>query len=309
MPETKYTYSVASDMPGGAINAGNLLAELSISSIVTALERIDLDGDVLDIIYKDALSAGDKTTLDGDATGPAGGLLAAHDNSPSAPRQVVHLDSPHTNVDDLPYAIPKASGLGYVLNDRDVLIKTATFDNDDAVADYKVDPSNHSQNDWGEAKQLGTFKPSDPNDPDGPMVACADDQDALASGTLSLFEYQAMDVSVSGTPIPYEISGGSLYVNLHGESLGADAAEKEQHRIYAVGAPDIPEAAGGSLHLFDGYLLPWDQDWLPAQSTDAFRLDPTLSVHASKVRVWVYYPAGLGTRTHILRLKLYRKNV
>ena len=80
MAETTYTYSISADMPGGAVSTSNLDAEIRTSSIVTALERIDVTGDVLDIIFKDSLSAGDKTILDGDTTSPAGGLLADHDS-------------------------------------------------------------------------------------------------------------------------------------------------------------------------------------------------------------------------------------
>jgi len=78
---TKYIYSIASDFPGAAANTTKLQTEIQASSIVTALDRIDTAGDVLDIWFKDALSTADKTTLDNDATGPSGGLIAAHDNT------------------------------------------------------------------------------------------------------------------------------------------------------------------------------------------------------------------------------------
>lgn len=107
MAETTYTYSVASDMPGGAVNIGKLADEIQASSIVTALERIDLAGDVLDVIFKDALSAGDKTTFDGDTTGPAGGLLAAHDNTASLPdTQTVKLDTTEKHIVEIQEVSP-----------------------------------------------------------------------------------------------------------------------------------------------------------------------------------------------------------
>lgn len=81
MPVTTYTYSIAADFPGGAANSGRLDLEIRASSIVTALEGITVSGDVIDVVFKDALASGDKTTLDGDTTGPAGGLIAAHDSS------------------------------------------------------------------------------------------------------------------------------------------------------------------------------------------------------------------------------------
>ena len=91
---TKYTYSIANDFPGGKANSDNLTTEIAASSIVTALDRIGITGDVIDIWFKDALSAADKTTLDNDTTGPAGGLIAAHDNSASIiPDQVSLVNS------------------------------------------------------------------------------------------------------------------------------------------------------------------------------------------------------------------------
>jgi len=103
---TKYTYSIVSDFPGGAINTTNLAAEIQASSIVTALDRIDTAGDVDEIWFKDALSASDETTLDNDAAGPAGGLIAAHDNSATAqPAQDVAITN-HPSVQ-----IRKPSGL------------------------------------------------------------------------------------------------------------------------------------------------------------------------------------------------------
>lgn len=80
---TSYTYSIASDFPGGKANSGNLVLEIQQSSIVTALSGINTDGDVLIIFFKDVLSATDKTTLDGNTAGPAGGLIAVHNNSAS----------------------------------------------------------------------------------------------------------------------------------------------------------------------------------------------------------------------------------
>ena len=91
MAATKYTYNVSSDFPNSKVNLSTIQGEITSSSIVIALERIDsiggfilknvLTGGSIDIWFKDALSAGDKTILDGDVAGPAGGLIAAHDNS------------------------------------------------------------------------------------------------------------------------------------------------------------------------------------------------------------------------------------
>lgn len=109
MAATKYTYNVANDFPGGKVNLSRLQVEIASSSIVTALDRVNssqgsINGDVLtggtlNIWFKDSLSAGDKTTLDGNASNPAGGLIASHDNSASiAVNQVEVTNTPNVTI-------------------------------------------------------------------------------------------------------------------------------------------------------------------------------------------------------------------
>jgi hypothetical protein len=91
MPEQKYTYSISADFPDGAVHTGRLDAELRAATFSSAsFLRLDGEGNALDVIFSGALSGADKTTLDGDATGPAGGLIAAHDNSPMS-QDVVYV--------------------------------------------------------------------------------------------------------------------------------------------------------------------------------------------------------------------------
>ena len=109
MAETTYSY-VAADFAGSKLNPTNLAAEIRASAIVTALDRIDTAGGVssqgviigptgVDIVLKDALSAGDKTLLDGDTAGPAGGLIAASDNGPSpSDLQEVAIEGGNTQI-------------------------------------------------------------------------------------------------------------------------------------------------------------------------------------------------------------------
>lgn len=109
MAATKYTYNVASDFPNGKVNLSRFQDEIALSSITIALDRIDtiggsiskdvLTGGSIDIWFKDALPTADETTLDGDAAGPAGGLIAAHDNSVSVPLDQVEVaNSPSVSV-------------------------------------------------------------------------------------------------------------------------------------------------------------------------------------------------------------------
>lgn len=78
---TKYTYSISQDFPGSAVDTDNLASEVQASSIVIAYDRIEVVGDVIDIWFKDVLSAADKIVLDGNEETPEG-LIAAHDNVP-----------------------------------------------------------------------------------------------------------------------------------------------------------------------------------------------------------------------------------
>jgi hypothetical protein len=91
MAQTKYTYSIAVDTANALLAEDSLKKEIEDSSIIIALDYIAALGDVLDIYMKDALSTGDKTTLDAIVTSHEGvGLasdptLVAIDSEPAAP--------------------------------------------------------------------------------------------------------------------------------------------------------------------------------------------------------------------------------
>src|SRR5574338_92962 len=74
MPATKYTYSISTDFPNQIVATDRLSVEIDNSAIVTALDYINTSGDDCDIWFKDALSGGDQTILDG--------LVAAHTGEP-----------------------------------------------------------------------------------------------------------------------------------------------------------------------------------------------------------------------------------
>jgi len=90
MAKTTYTYNITNDLPGGKVHSGNLHTEIEASGITTVLKGINtngggfsngvITGGTLKIVFADALSAGDKTTLDNNLTGPSGGLLASNIN-------------------------------------------------------------------------------------------------------------------------------------------------------------------------------------------------------------------------------------
>jgi hypothetical protein len=60
---TKYTYSVSTATPNHKVASDRLTAEIYASSIVVALDYINVSGDTLDIWFKDVLSEADQATL------------------------------------------------------------------------------------------------------------------------------------------------------------------------------------------------------------------------------------------------------
>lgn len=89
---TKYTYSVANDTANGAVANWVLKQEILASAIPTAPKDVNVAGDVLDVWMKDALSAGDQTTL--------GNVVAAHAGVQT------QLSMPHTS-DGKPIFLPQ----------------------------------------------------------------------------------------------------------------------------------------------------------------------------------------------------------
>jgi hypothetical protein len=72
MAATKYTFSIANDTANGIVNVDALGNEIAASAIVTAFDYPNTAGDVLDLWFKDPLSAGDQTVLAGVVSAHAG---------------------------------------------------------------------------------------------------------------------------------------------------------------------------------------------------------------------------------------------
>lgn len=70
MAISKYSFSVSTDFSNQKVNLAGLTQDIQASSIVTAIDHIDLEGDDCDVWFKDALSIDDETTL--------GTVVAAH---------------------------------------------------------------------------------------------------------------------------------------------------------------------------------------------------------------------------------------
>ena len=99
----QYTYSITTDFVGlteSSIDVPSLKTAIQNSAIVTAYDYTNISGDAVDIFFKDTLSAGDETILDG--------LVAAHTGVPATePSQTVNIGntlnlSPNTQVNTFP---------------------------------------------------------------------------------------------------------------------------------------------------------------------------------------------------------------
>jgi hypothetical protein len=307
---TTYTYSLSLDAPGGAINSDRLTTAIRAASGITiALDSISTDAgaNTFSIAFRDVLPAADRAVLDG-GTGaggtngspsgvhPAGGLIASTSNAPNTPvtQPVEVTNQPRMRDDGVIYAVPKPSGFGLVMCDRDIRINACIVDPAAALEDLKVNTQNNKEEPWGEMSLVGVFK-----DSAGTMVACANQAEADLSGILSAWDYTAKS---GGVPISYEIRDGLIYVD---SSL--PALETWTHRAYAVVAPQIPAAAGGSIALFDGYLGANPDNVLAVLSPQATVLDPAgpAGPAGAILRLYVFHPAG-SKLSHVLRLVAYR---
>jgi hypothetical protein len=304
---TKRTYSLSADFPGGQINVDNLIADINASAIVTQLDPqgISVAGDDVDIWFKDPLPAADATVLDGDTAAPAGGLIASHDTSPSALKAVTALDHP-TRPDGTLFSTPKASGQGFILCDRDIMICTNKVDPALAIKDWRV-AADGSRSDWEEATLVGVYKRADDAVPEGALVEVANQAEADTDGVCTIIDYLAVNQNDKPNNCTIEIRGGSLYTDLYAVGLGASPLP-EEHQIYAVLMPNIAAAAGGRVTFFDAYLAGYEQAWMSAISTDAMDIphDGPAGIEGARLRVWFFYPKGHATMHHILRLVTYR---
>jgi len=85
MASIKYTYSIENNTENEEVAVSKLTSEIRQSDIVTALDYISVNGDVLDIWMKELLSSGDETLLDS--------TVGSHDGKEEIIPQTVHLDS------------------------------------------------------------------------------------------------------------------------------------------------------------------------------------------------------------------------
>jgi hypothetical protein len=292
MAATKYTYLIDTDFTNLKVATDRLSFEIQGSDIITALDRIDTNENDCDIWFKDSLSTGDKTILDG--------LVGTHDGEPLKQVQVVHpdfstLENPNLEVQRVALQPGRTH---YYMNFRDYKINTGIFAEADSFEDLRVNPADNKRQDWGEMTLVGCYKGDDV----GGYTLCTDQTDADTNATLSIWDYVANDQESTPSPVDIDMMGGVLWVDPNLTGAGDDIWK---HQFYALMAPGLPTSVGGAVPFFDCYLRPYQGEWASALNTLALKLDPSATVEAARIRFWLYYPAG-AKQTHILGLKSYR---
>ena len=116
-----YTYSIATDTANAGVAPDKLADEIANSSIVTSLDNVTTNDDVLDITFTAALSAGDQTTLTN--------VVNAHDGVPypqTAIPQLVEFGNKTPGGTNL-IATKKADGVSFSRVSHDFTDKTTWY--------------------------------------------------------------------------------------------------------------------------------------------------------------------------------------
>jgi hypothetical protein len=182
----------------------------------------------------------------------------------------------------------------YIMCDRDFKMSTGSINN--ASEDLKVNTSNNKEESWGEMSVVGIYK----KDLSGDYVECQSEAEANSDAELTVFDYIARN-QIDGSTISYDLKGGEITVDSDIDLLNS----KWSHRFYTVLAPNVPSSLGGKNRIFDSYLAPYAGREIKAINTMSYAVDPTTSIEAGRLRIWLYYPKGTSN-THVLRLITYR---
>jgi hypothetical protein len=100
-----FNYTISEDVIVGKVNSDRLIQEIRLSAIEVALDGVSVKGDELVVFFKADLSAADKTVLDGNTTGPCGGIIGNHSGEPLPDPKtedgvpLVAIDGPRKDID------------------------------------------------------------------------------------------------------------------------------------------------------------------------------------------------------------------
>ena len=168
------TYSIANDTLNGAYAGDSLTSEIQASAIVTALDSINTEDDDLNIVFKDTLSGGDTTILDG--------IVAAHDGT------IIAEATTPKDVDGVPLSRTKITKTGWHFQAQSVEFTTSTLN-----SVYNKDVN-------GDDLGYTTIKFFDEND------------DELVAGTQIELDTDCIRTEITWEPTSdFEVIGGTLY--------------------------------------------------------------------------------------------------
>lgn len=259
MSATKYTYSISTDFPNAKVESTRLTQEIQASAIVTALDRIDTAGDVCDIWFKDALSGGDQTILNG--------LVAAHSGAAIDPgTQHVELYT----ASGLP--VPAAP------DGRQIFMPLSFEDN---VFLYIAGAGDHATNGRGEGNRFNLSRSTAGssnvewsfNDP-VKIVGGHGNYTGGAAGDEISMEVYAPATPVTSTPgtgncilvdTGFTVEGSTLYVIV--------PYPNGTHTVDLSAAVPVPASVGeGSFYLWTSDALGVGKGTVTAQASGGFNL-------------------------------------
>jgi hypothetical protein len=125
---SSFVYTIATDIVSGKLDVSRLAKEIQDAPAITiALDDIVVDGPTFTVSFKADLPAPDKTALDGNTLGPAGGIIGAHSGEP--------LES---NVAPVMVCPPGDETLSFVCRGRQFTIEPAATTADDLAPGVQV---------------------------------------------------------------------------------------------------------------------------------------------------------------------------
>jgi hypothetical protein len=302
MASDSFTYVKSTAFPNGFCTE-NCVSEINASGsgISVQLDRIDTNSTQVTIVFKAVLPADQKEALDGSTADapndpPSGASVLGQHNPVPPPVE------PLLREDGIIYSVPKPSLYGDEMCDRDFRVNTSVVSSADAFEDLKMNPATNLEEPWNELSLVGVYK-----DDNGSMVECADQADADANATLTVFSYCAKLPGTSNL-IQYEIRDGMVYVDpgIFVDPDNPTLTERFGHRAYAVIAPQIPGNQGGSVAVFDGYMgNPGLKIKALSPQAEVVTPDGPGGAAAAEVRLYLVYPPGTKL-SHTFRLVTYR---
>jgi len=256
MASTKYTYSIQNDFPNHKIDSDRLTQEIRASAIITALDYIHTVTDDCNIWFKDALSGGDETILDG--------LVAAHTGEPLTP-PTQQVEVVNTKTADNRITV------------RQTIVNLAAAFRPRAICFYTADPSKlHNNDPTGTPYEDSTCKCYAAN---GDEIT----QAPYTAAVKTVIDFEPphyYEMIGGGIDIPTEITGGTT-----NEWYGA-----------CIGLPDIPAPNGCIDLKNEVNLEALRDGRLRLDGRGVLGLNYDAVYHTNKIRFIFKHPAGVSYR-------------